>query len=204
MIFDGKEPYTVDPASKELGELLKKGEINITKEEIKDKGRGDALSKGLTLIQTTWFILQCIARKAEHLPITELELVTLAFAALNFMTYAFWWNKPLNVTCPIHIYRKGEDENSVIADTSGIREEKGQKKIEVRVTGEGKSEVGTGLIETDTMSGEDETAVWSVIAKDTIKTSKGGATAAMVQTGITICRLPGVIGHGLKDYVTSP
>jgi hypothetical protein len=195
MIFDGKEPYTVDPASKELGELLKKGEINITKEEIKDKGRGDALSKGLTLIQTTWFILQCIARKAEHLPITELELVTLAFAALNFMTYAFWWNKPLNVTCPIHIYRKGGDENRVIA------EEKGQEKIEVRVTGEGKSEVGTGLIETDTMSGEDETAVWSVIAKDTIKTSKGGATAAMVQTGITIRRLPGVIGHGLKDYV---
>src|ERR1700732_3625752 len=85
MIFDGnsKEPYIVDPASKELGELLKKGEINITEEEIKDKGRGDALSKGFTLIQTAWFIPQCIARTAEHLPITELELVTLAFAALN-------------------------------------------------------------------------------------------------------------------------
>ena len=198
----GDEPYIVDPASKELGELLKKGEIKITKEEIKDKGRGDAFSKGLILIQTTWFILQCIARKVEHLPITGLELVTIAFAALNFMTYAFWWNKPLNVECPVHICRKGEDEDRVIADASGTGERNGQEKIEVRITGKGKSKGGAGLIETeDTTSGEDETAVWNTIAKDIVKASKGRATVAMVQTGIAIRKLPGVIGHGLKDYV---
>jgi hypothetical protein len=80
MIFEGDKAQRIVKPD-ELEELLKNNEIRITKEEIRDKGRGDALSKGLILIQTTWFILQCIARKVERLPITELELVTLAFAA---------------------------------------------------------------------------------------------------------------------------
>jgi hypothetical protein len=88
-IFKGNDvPHVV--TAEELDDLLKNGEIIITRKEIRDKGRGDALSKGLILIQTTWFILQCIARKVAHLPITELELVTLAFAALNLVTYAVW------------------------------------------------------------------------------------------------------------------
>jgi hypothetical protein len=110
MIFEGdKEHHTVTPD--ELEELLKNGNIRITEKEIRDKGRGDALSKGLILVQTTWFILQCIARRVEGLPITELELVTLAFAALNFVTYAVWWNKPLNVECAMRVYRKEEAED---------------------------------------------------------------------------------------------
>jgi hypothetical protein len=115
MIFEGDKGHTVMPD--ELGELLKNGNIRITKEEIRDKGRGDALSKGLILVQTTWFILQCIARRVEGLPITELELVTLAFAALNFVTYAVWWNKPLNVECAMRVYGKEEAEDK--ADTGG-------------------------------------------------------------------------------------
>jgi hypothetical protein len=96
MIFEGNKEHHI-VTTKDLDELLRNGVIRITEKEIQDKGRGDALSKGLILIQTTWFILQCIARKVERLPITELELVTLAFAAFNFVTYAVWWHKPLNV-----------------------------------------------------------------------------------------------------------
>jgi hypothetical protein len=32
--------------------------------------------------------------------------MTVAFAFLNFVTYIFWWNKPLNVSCPIRIVLK--------------------------------------------------------------------------------------------------
>jgi len=74
---------------------------NITLREIKDKSKSDALSKGLVVMQTTWFVIQCFARRIRGLPITELELVTLAFAVLNLVTYAFWWHKPLGVQCPI-------------------------------------------------------------------------------------------------------
>jgi len=40
----------------------------------------------------------------KHVHLTELELVTLAFAALNFVTYGLWWNKPLNVQCPVCVF----------------------------------------------------------------------------------------------------
>jgi len=63
---DNNEPHTI--TLRELGELLKNGEIKIT-EEIRSKGKGDALLKAAILIQTTSFVLQCIAPKVEGLPI---------------------------------------------------------------------------------------------------------------------------------------
>jgi len=50
-------------------------------------------------------VLQCAARRAQRLPVTQLEIATLGFAALNLVTYTLWWNKPLDVQCsyPINI-----------------------------------------------------------------------------------------------------
>ena len=79
-----------------------------TEEEIKDKGKSDWLAKSLVLLQTSWFVMQCIARAIKHLPITHLEIVTLAYAAMNFVIYIFWWNKPLNVNRPVRVFRKSE------------------------------------------------------------------------------------------------
>lgn len=76
----------------------------ITEEEIDDRSKGDALSKTLVLGQTTWFIAQCITRRVQGLVMTELELVTLAFAALNSFMYFFWWNKPLDVRTTVSVY----------------------------------------------------------------------------------------------------
>src|ERR1700688_1617164 len=113
---DGKEPYTLDPFR--LKEYVESSEINITKAEIQDKSQGDILSKGLVIVQTGWFILQCIARRVEYIPITELELVTLAFAALNFVTYGLWWKKPLSVRCPYRVFK----------DRKPMGEEKGESQ----------------------------------------------------------------------------
>jgi hypothetical protein len=123
--FDDNGPRTLGP--QELQSLTRKGEIDfpdITEREIEDRSKGDALSKGLVLIQTSWFILQCIARRIEHLPITELELVTLAFAALNFITYALWWNKPLNVQCPFRVLKKQRKDES--EESKGVAENSSQ------------------------------------------------------------------------------
>ena len=79
-----------------------------TEEEIKDRGKSDWLAKSLVLFQTSWFVIQCIARAIEHLPVTHLEIVTLAYAAMNFVIYIFWWNKPLNVNRPVRVFRKSE------------------------------------------------------------------------------------------------
>ncbi len=51
----------------------------ITVSDIKDRSKGD-LSRLIAILQTTWFILQCIARGQQQLAVTELELVTLAVA----------------------------------------------------------------------------------------------------------------------------
>ena len=95
-----------------------------TEAEIKDKGKSDWLAKSLVLLQTSWFVVQCIARGIKHLPVTHLEIVTLAYAAMNFVIYVFWWNKPLNVNRPVRVFQKsGESELSETQPqlTSGAR-----------------------------------------------------------------------------------
>ena len=79
-----------------------------TEAEIKDRGKSNWLAKSLVLLQTLWFVMQCIARGIEHLPVTHLEIITLAYAAMNFVMYIFWWNKPLNVNRPVRVFRKSE------------------------------------------------------------------------------------------------
>ncbi|KAF8649495.1 hypothetical protein AX16_005764 [Volvariella volvacea WC 439] len=80
---------------------------SIKKREIEDHGKGDMLSKSIVVLQTTWFVIQCIARRVEGLVLTEHELVTLAFAALNVTTYFLWWDKPLSVGCTIYFDKEG-------------------------------------------------------------------------------------------------
>jgi hypothetical protein len=78
----------------------------ITEEDIKDRSKGDAISKTFIVLQTTWFVVQCIARWSQRLPLTELEVVTLGFAMLNGITYIAWWDKPQNVGRPVFLESK--------------------------------------------------------------------------------------------------
>ena len=100
-----------------------------TKAEIKDKGKSDWLAKSLVLLQTSWFVMQCIARAIEHLPVTHLEIVTLAYAAMNFVIYIFWWNKPLNVDRPVRVFRKSDVEETISEVPRLALERNGFEKI---------------------------------------------------------------------------
>ena len=87
-----------------VGDLLKNNQITLpTEAEIRDRSKSDSLAKTLVLIQTLWFVMQCIARRLERLPTTELEIVTLAYAAISFGMFIAWWDKPRNVECPIRV-----------------------------------------------------------------------------------------------------
>ncbi|KAF8663697.1 hypothetical protein AX16_000872 [Volvariella volvacea WC 439] len=79
----------------------------IREKEVKDRGKEDILAKSVVVLQTMWFVVQCVARRVEGLVLMELELVTLAFAALNVVTYVFWWDKLLNVEYPMYFDREG-------------------------------------------------------------------------------------------------
>jgi hypothetical protein len=99
MAYEGNRPIRVLlPEQLESYSLTGNGNFpRISKAEIEDRSKGDAISKGFVILQTGWFVTQCIARGVQGLPITELELVTVAFAALNFVVYILWWDKSLNV-----------------------------------------------------------------------------------------------------------
>jgi len=73
---------------------------DISREAIRDKSKADALAKVLVITQAGWMILQCIMRFVYKLPVTALELNTLAHAVCALLVYALWWEKPLDVSEP--------------------------------------------------------------------------------------------------------
>jgi len=99
-----------------LIEHYKAGRIDlsdVTEARINDHSKADGFTKGLALLQTIWFIIQCIARFSDHhLVLTEIELVTAALATLSLVMYALWWNKPFNAEIPIVITLSDSDTGS--------------------------------------------------------------------------------------------
>ena len=106
MLFEGDIPKRVLTPESFSGLLMSKmiEFPNVTVEEIKDRSKADGFSKMIALGQTLWFVAQCIARRAQHIELTPVELLTLSLAALNGVMYFLWWNKPMDVRCPIRVY----------------------------------------------------------------------------------------------------
>ena len=58
---------------KDLEALARAGKVdwpNVMVQEIKDRSKGGYLSKGIVVLQTTWFTVQFFARAASRLTIT--------------------------------------------------------------------------------------------------------------------------------------
>ncbi|KAH9957227.1 hypothetical protein BC827DRAFT_1138343 [Russula dissimulans] len=108
MKYEGNQPIQVLlPEELRSYSLTGNGDFpRLSKTEIQDKSKGDFISKAAVILQTSWFVTQCIARGVKGLPITSLELATLAFAGLNFVIYVLWLDKPLNVQCGVRVYKK--------------------------------------------------------------------------------------------------
>ncbi|KAK1222558.1 hypothetical protein PQX77_014596 [Marasmius sp. AFHP31] len=77
--------------------------IFVTEDEIESLGDTDFLAKIIAIFQTLYFITNCIARVVSGLAITEFEFLTLGFAALNLVSYSFWWHKPSRVRFPVRV-----------------------------------------------------------------------------------------------------
>ena len=106
MLFEGDIAKGV-LSPKRFSELLTAKKIEfptVSVEEIEDRSKADGFSKMIAFGQTLWFVAQCIARRSQHLDLTLVELLTLSLAVLNGVMYFLWWNKPLDVRCPIRVY----------------------------------------------------------------------------------------------------
>jgi hypothetical protein len=76
----------------------------ITKKEVWDKSKQDTFTKAVTAFQVAYLIIQCIARVAQGLTITTLELNAVAIVVCSLMTLYAWLHKPADVQTPVHIY----------------------------------------------------------------------------------------------------
>ncbi|KAF5310084.1 hypothetical protein D9619_010538 [Psilocybe cf. subviscida] len=103
----------------DLAELLQAKVIDpptVTERDLQDRSKGDTTSKAIVVLQTMWFVLQCIARVPRRLPLSELEVVTLAFVVMNVAIYTVWWNKPQGVEMAICVPLKNTEKKSAEKD----------------------------------------------------------------------------------------
>jgi hypothetical protein len=75
----------------------------VSQRIIRARSKADKLAKALVCFQVSWMVIQTTARKISGLPITLIELNTLAHVMCAAILYLVWWNKPQNVSEPIEI-----------------------------------------------------------------------------------------------------
>lgn len=101
--FDGNKPG-VFLRPDDVVQLVSEGRlVPPSEEDILDRSKTDSFSKMIVLGQTLWFIMQCIARHLQHLPITQLEIATLAYTTAIVGAYVCWWHKPLGIVQPVRV-----------------------------------------------------------------------------------------------------
>ena len=95
-----------------LRKAVVSGQINeppISKEELKSRSKSDGIVKFIALLQITWFGLQALFRAIQHLQVTALEIMTVAFFFLTVLIYGIWWNRPQGIEYPIIIKLQNAD-----------------------------------------------------------------------------------------------
>ncbi|KAF7979544.1 hypothetical protein HWV62_42142 [Athelia sp. TMB] len=122
--FYGEDGPVRPVSPDEAVELVRRGHLVApTSDELANQSKGDALSKGVAILQTLWFVMQCIARRIENLPLTNLEVMTLAYTVITVAMYIVWWEKPLNVSCAVRVPEEGVEDLEAASGYDSIWEQ---------------------------------------------------------------------------------
>lgn len=65
--------------------------VDIPPQHIEDRSKANGIQKSLILVQVSWMLVSCIARKAYGLPLTLLEIHTMVHVVCAFFIYFFWF-----------------------------------------------------------------------------------------------------------------
>ena len=128
------DPFPI--TAKQLAWLVEQGHTvlpAINEKDIKDKSKGDICTKAMAVLQTAWFIIQLINRRAERLSITPIELASVALALTSLTTLGFWREKPLDVRCS-YLIRLGHIPSVDISDTRTSQTKSEETESEESVT----------------------------------------------------------------------
>ncbi|KAF2106052.1 hypothetical protein BDV96DRAFT_617543 [Lophiotrema nucula] len=97
-------PFPINATS--ISYLISKGKLEMprtTEREIWDRSKADRCAKWVAVIQTGWLFCNIVVRAIQRLPVTPLELFTMAFVVPTLATQYFWWRKAQNAETPIHL-----------------------------------------------------------------------------------------------------
>ncbi|KAK3372130.1 hypothetical protein B0H63DRAFT_453500 [Podospora didyma] len=78
--------------------LMKESPVSL--DEIKEKSRPDWIANAAALCLVSWMVLNAVVRSLKGMPVTQLEIATLAFSAMAASTYFASWYKPKGVMIP--------------------------------------------------------------------------------------------------------
>ena len=95
------EPFPVD--SQQLAYLVRHKYLpmpQISTDDLCAADKADGFARLITLVQMTWFCLNCIGRGITHVGLSPLELTALAFILCTLHNYFFWFHKPLDPLRP--------------------------------------------------------------------------------------------------------
>ncbi|KAF7329347.1 hypothetical protein MKEN_00196000 [Mycena kentingensis (nom. inval.)] len=84
---------------------------DISTRRIRQKSKGDLLSKAVAFFQAVWFVAQARARAMQKLPQSPLEIFALGLCVVNLLTWLLWWLKPMDVSEPIVLDIVGDSES---------------------------------------------------------------------------------------------
>ncbi|KLO08945.1 hypothetical protein SCHPADRAFT_944017 [Schizopora paradoxa] len=81
----------------------------MTRAMISERTKANSFAKAVMSLQVIWFCLNTVSRLNEGLPLSLLEVSTLAHGFCTLLSCATWWCKPLNIDSPSWI-RMDTDE----------------------------------------------------------------------------------------------
>jgi hypothetical protein len=90
--------------------------IHLTESDIMDKSKADNFVKILWIWEILRLVVEIVVRAFRDLPITQLEIITVSFAAVSLLTVVIQTKKPKDVSEPMH-FQIGTQ--SLTADAEG-------------------------------------------------------------------------------------
>ncbi|KAF7192966.1 hypothetical protein HII31_05697 [Pseudocercospora fuligena] len=79
---------------------------SISAEDIMDKSKTDGTGKLICCAQVIWVVISAVSRLAVGLPVTPLEINTIAHVVCALTVYVLWWHKPRWVNEPTFLRGK--------------------------------------------------------------------------------------------------
>ena len=137
----------IDIPSDYSGRVTSRGAIELDKygelqkpplELIKDQSKTDILAKVLVCLQASWMVVQCIARVAQGLPLSLLEINTMMHVMCAILMYWLWFKKPHDLIIPTKILVDEEKlkrlKKIVDSQPPGPRNDQGEVPIGLKLT----------------------------------------------------------------------